>query len=128
MLIYKMNSVVGKTFDISPTCEIYTGEGKGEYGLWCGERAEYFCSNAFLTNDFKFIKEKACCEKHFRTFYSLPKYNGYLLKKDEETGKWLEIEMTEKDIPIPSRSAEPEEILWAEKTGNNEMPTITEIE
>lgn len=120
-----MNKVAGKTFDISPVCDIFTGRGKAEEGLLCGEEAEYFCSNAFLTNDFKYIREKACCEEHFKTFYSLPKYNGYLLKKDKETGNWEEIEVGEEDIPEPSRSVPPEEFLW-ERTGNNEMPMIAE--
>jgi len=123
-----MNKVGGKTFDISPTCEIFTGNGLVEDGLYCGEDADYFCSNALITNDLRYIREKSCCEKHFKTFYSLPKYNGYLLKKDEETGNWEEIEVGEEDIPIPDKSVLPEEFLW-ERTGNIEeglLPSVAE--
>jgi hypothetical protein len=122
-----MNKVAGKTFDISPTCDIFTGRGKAEDGLLCGEEAIYFCSNALLTNDFRYIREKACCEMHFKTFYSLPKYNEYLLKKDEETGNWLEIEVGEEDIPIPHACTPVEEMLW-EKTGNKDelLPSVAE--
>lgn len=123
-----MNKVAGKSFDISPVCDIFTGRGKAEEGLLCGEDTEYFCSNALLTNDFRYIREKACCEAHFRTFYSLPKYNGYLLKKDKETGNWAEIEVGEEDIPIPSTPTPVEEMLW-ERTGNTEeglLPSVAE--
>jgi hypothetical protein len=123
-----MNKVAGKTFDISPVCDIFTGRGKAEEGLLCGEDTEYFCSNALLTNDIRYIREKACCKTHFKTFYSLPKYNGYILKKDEETGNWVEIEVGEEDIPIPDAPTPVEEMLW-ERTGNTEeglLPSVAE--
>jgi hypothetical protein len=122
-----MNKVAGKTFDISPVCDIFTGRGKAEEGLLCGEDAEYFCSNALLTNDIRYIREKACCEAHFKTFYSLPKYNGYILKKDKETGNWMEIEVGEEDIPIPDKPTPVEEMLW-ERTGKieEELSSIAE--
>lgn len=108
-----MNSVAGRTFEISPTCQIFTGRGKGEDDLWCGEESTHFCSNALLCKSITFLHEKACCEKHFKTFYSLEKYNGYLLKKEEETGNWVEIKVGQEDMPDPARS---EIRLWAEES------------
>jgi hypothetical protein len=123
-----MNKVAGKTFDISPVCDIFTGRGKADEGLLCGEDTEYFCSNALLTNDIRYIREKACCKAHFKTFYSLTKYNGYILKKDEETGNWEEIEVGEEDAPIPDTPTPVEEMLW-ERTGKTEeglLPSVAE--
>jgi hypothetical protein len=118
-----MNKVDGKTFNISPTCQIFTGRGKGEDELWCGEEATHFCSNALLCQSITFLHEKACCEEHFKTFYSDPKYNGYLLKKVETTGKWVEVEADITELREPSKS---EIKLWAE--GVEETGNIEEIE
>ena len=118
-----MNRVAGKTFDISPTCQIFTGRGKSEDELLCGEEATHFCSNALLCKSITFLHEKACCEEHFKTFYSDPKYNGYLLKKVETTGKWVEIEADIKELREPSKS---EVKLWAE--GAEETGNMEEIE